>query len=177
MSQLKVNSIVPVGGLPSGANGGIIQTVQTSKTDTASTTSNSLSDLMTATITPSSSSNKILLLCDLKLGASSNSPDPQINFFRNSTQIYLGDTDGNRDRTMYGSDEFGSASAIQYVVRCIQGHFLDSPATTSAITYKIQWRIGQASNGTLYLNRQGADSNTNHYARSASSFTLMEVSA
>ena len=89
MSQLKVNSIVPVGGLTSGANGGIIQVVQTAKTDTASTTSNSLSDLMTATITPSSNSNKILLLCDLKLGASSNSPDPQINFYRNSILVRL----------------------------------------------------------------------------------------
>ncbi|BCV08527.1 MAG: hypothetical protein CM15mL8_070 [Caudoviricetes sp.] len=37
MSQLKVNSIVPVGGLPSGASGGIIQVVQTVKTDTMST--------------------------------------------------------------------------------------------------------------------------------------------
>ena len=40
MSQLKVNSIVPVGGLPSGASGGgIIQVVQAVKTNTASTTS------------------------------------------------------------------------------------------------------------------------------------------
>ena len=36
MSQLKVNSIVPVGGLPAGATGGgIIQTVTLTKTDTA----------------------------------------------------------------------------------------------------------------------------------------------
>ena len=34
MSQIKVNSIVPTGGLPSGANGGIIQPIQTVKTDT-----------------------------------------------------------------------------------------------------------------------------------------------
>ena len=36
MSQIKVDSIVPRGGLPSGAVGGIIQVKQTIKTDTSS---------------------------------------------------------------------------------------------------------------------------------------------
>ena len=57
MSQLKVNSIVPVGGLPSGANGGIIQVVQSVKTDTAShsvSVGGISGDVMSATITPSS---------------------------------------------------------------------------------------------------------------------------
>ena len=61
MSQLKVNSIVPVGGLPSGANGGIIQCVQTVKTDTTSqslTGSSNFFDIsgMSVSITPSSNS-------------------------------------------------------------------------------------------------------------------------
>ena len=47
MSQLKVNSIVPAGGLPSGANGGIIQVVSTTKTDAFSTTSSSFTDITT----------------------------------------------------------------------------------------------------------------------------------
>ena len=63
MSQLKVNSIVPVGGLPSGANGGIIQTIQTVKTDTFSTNNSGFTDVtgLSATITPSSNSNKVLV--------------------------------------------------------------------------------------------------------------------
>ena len=56
MSQLKVNSIVPAGGLPSGSNGGIIQVKQTLKTDAFSMNSNSFTDVtgMSVVITPSS---------------------------------------------------------------------------------------------------------------------------
>ena len=61
MSQLKVNSIVPVGGLPSGSNGGIIQTVQTVKTNSFSTNSSSMTDItgMSVAITPSDNSTDL----------------------------------------------------------------------------------------------------------------------
>ena len=65
MSQIKVNSIVPAGGLPAGANGGIIQVVQTVKSDTFTHTGNtSVTDVtgLNVSITPSSNSNKVLLL-------------------------------------------------------------------------------------------------------------------
>ena len=66
MSQLKVNSIVPAGGLPSGSNGGIIQVNQALVNTTVSASCGSASTFtdisgMEVTITPSSSSNKILL--------------------------------------------------------------------------------------------------------------------
>ena len=65
MSQLKVNSIVPAGGLPSGSNGGIIQVKQALVNTTVSASCGSASTFtdisgMEVTITPSSSSNKIL---------------------------------------------------------------------------------------------------------------------
>ena len=53
MSQIKVNSIVPTGGLPAGANGGIIQIVYAETTTKVSTTSGNYVDSgVTATITP-----------------------------------------------------------------------------------------------------------------------------
>ena len=91
MSQIKVNSIVPVGGLPSGSNGGIIQVVQTVKTDTFSHNSTSFADLtgLSATITPSSSSNKIL--CDMRIyisaGTSNGTSTAIFNLVRGSTNI------------------------------------------------------------------------------------------
>ena len=64
MSQLKVNSIIPVSGVPTGGGGGIIQTVTAVKTDTASTNSTSFVDTgLEATITPTSSTSKILIIC------------------------------------------------------------------------------------------------------------------
>ena len=101
MSQIKVNSIVPVGGLPSGANGGIIQTIQTAKTDTFSTTSSTFTDVtgLSATITPSSNSNKVLVKVSLGFvsGYSSNSAVyPHFVLVRGSTEIGKGDASGNR---------------------------------------------------------------------------------
>ena len=62
MSQIKVDSIVPSGGLPSGSSGGIVQIKSVTKTDTFSATSNSYTDVtdLTLSITPQSTSNKIL---------------------------------------------------------------------------------------------------------------------
>ena len=54
-------------------------------------------------------------------------------------------------------------------------NFLDSPNTTSAVTYGVNWRI--VSGNTIYLNRTGQDSNTSNYPRGSSTITLMEVAA
>ena len=49
--------------------------------------------------------------------------------------------------------------------------FLDSPATTSSITYKIQ-ATGNDTSATVYINRRGSNNNYNM----TSSITAMEVS-
>ena len=182
---------VAVGGLPDGivdtdmlaagavtsakrGAGAILQVVQTTKTDTASTNSTSEADLVTLAITPTASSSKILLFVDLKLGSSSPSSDPIIRLYRDSTQIYMGDADGNRGRSMFGADEYDSYNNAQWLLKCVQGNYLDSPSTASQITYKITWRIVD-TNHTLYLNRTGNDSNHVNYPRTASSIIAMEV--
>ena len=83
MSQIKVNSIIPSGGLPAGSNGGIIQVKQTIKKDrftTAQAVTSGYTDLtgLSVAITPSSSSNKILVVTQIYNGAANNA----VNFFR-----------------------------------------------------------------------------------------------
>ena len=170
MSQLKVNSIVPVGGLPSGASGGgIIQTVQTVKTDTTSTTSATMTDCsgMSVTITPSSASNKILVTVVANIGASSGYR-AMMQILRGSTAIGVGTDVGSRKAcgmsTRY-PDVGTSHNAVQT--------FLDSPATTSATTYKMQWR-NEYSHG-LYLNRSYGDTDNSTYQRTASMIMVQEV--
>ena len=161
------------------AGGGkLLQVQQTAKTDTASTNSNSEADLMTLAITPTASNSKILLFVDLKLGSSSNSTDPIIRLYRDSTQIYLGDASGNRGRVMFGADEYDSTNNAEWLLKCVQGNFLDTPTYTlgDTITYKIKWRIVDTSH-TLYLNRTGADGNAVNYPRAASSIIAQEVGA
>ena len=72
MSQLKVNSIVPAGGLPSGAKGGIIQVKQNIKTDTSSfegSTGNFSGNIsgLTETITTQSASSQVLIILNTNL--------------------------------------------------------------------------------------------------------------
>ena len=71
-------------------SGNVVQTLQTTKTDTDSTNSQTEADLMTLAITPSSSSSKIMLFVDLKFGSSSQSTDPQLMLYRDSTKVYHG---------------------------------------------------------------------------------------
>ena len=51
--------------------------------------------------------------------------------------------------------------------------FLDSPSSTSSLTYKVQVRVN--SNGTLYINRPGVDANADYGSRGLSTLTVMEV--
>tara|TARA_R100000388_G_C7163228_1_gene120280 strand:+ start:30 stop:554 length:525 start_codon:yes stop_codon:yes gene_type:complete len=172
MSQLKVNSIIPVGGLPSGANGGIIQVVNTIKTSVFTTSQSDGQETevtgLNATITPSSNANKILVSVVLNSGNHSTT----YGFFikRGSTTLtgFTGDADGNRKRVSaptgipQDSNQMTSCSLIG----------LDSPATTSAITYKV---FVKSDGGTFRLNRSESDQNNNTGTRAVSSITLMEV--
>ena len=170
MSQLKVNSIIPVAGVPTGGGGGIIQVVNAIKTDTASTSSSFADTGLSASITPTSSSSKILIIAMLGgLGADNSSIKAKL--MRGSTDIAVGDAASNRARaTVQGqlSSTFNAAS--------FHMSHLDSPSTTSATTYKVQF--GGNGGVTVFLNRIARDSDGSaEDARTASTLTLMEVSA
>ena len=176
MSQLKVNSIVPAGGIPAGASGGgIIQVVQASKTDTTSTTSqDSFVDLgLSASITPTSTSSKILITVSIGRVCKNSSSIRLCPFriLRDATGIGIGVVDGVKLRSNFvisdsGDNNYGQGGAYQY---------LDSPSTTSSTTYKIQWS-GQAGE-TWYLHRSSSntDNTDTINTRSASHIILMEV--
>ena len=180
MSQLKVNSIVPVGGLPSGANGGIIQVVQTVISGVQSYTANAFTftDMpnFSATITPSSNSSKVLIVVGIG-GIHQDAGSIIGKVLRGSTSVGIGDADGNRPRCgfrMYGSAVYNGNHCGSY-----QFTFLDSPATTSATTYKLQTAGESGTSYPVYLNRTINDSNNdyNYRGRPISTITLMEVSA
>ena len=169
MSQIKVNSIVPAGGLPSGSNGGILQVVQAVKTDTFSKQSTAFADItgLSATITPSSSSNKILVEARIYLsaGTSNGTSAAKLNFVRGSTNIGQPSSgSANHEATFYSW-----SSAAYMDVKTM--NFLDSPATTSATTYKVQMGADGTA-ATIYINRYY---HTNNYT-GISTLTLYEVS-
>ena len=172
MSELRTNRIVPRDGLVSGASGGIIQTIQTVKTDAFSTNSQSFTDItgLSATITPTRSDSKILI--SYTLSVSSNG-FPMFKLLRGSTDIFVGDAASNRVRCFFGGYMGGLHGGLTLPVT---GNFLDSPSTTSATTYKIQTGVITATGYVTYLNRSVSDTDHNYHARTASSIILMEVS-
>lgn len=155
--------VAAVGGtVPS--QGKILQVVSTSKTDIFSTTSTSFTDVtgLSATITPSSASSKIFVIFQGYWGASQGAA-AIATLVRDSTVINAA---SGRDYFTYAN--IGENTTLREFPHPLHVSYLDSPATTSAVTYKIQVRI---TAGTLYVNR-GAVATT--YATS-STITVMEV--
>jgi hypothetical protein len=149
--------------------GSILQVVSTTKTDTFSMAGYAgYTDItgLTVTITPTSSTSKILINYVVSTGPSDV---VSLQLFRNSTAICLGDSGGG-DR--FQATAGGVAVVNGDKVFPVAGNFLDSPATTSAITYKFQMRNWA---GTSYVNRTPNDTSAAYTARSTSTITVMEI--
>jgi len=179
MSTIKTNAIQTTAGKPIlNSTGSILQVAQAYKTDAFTTTSTSLVDVsgLSVTLTPSSSSSKFLIMVNLTYINSFFVG--HIGLIRNSTEIGLADVAGSRPRNfMVYSHETNSQSDGPYFRESMD--FLDSPATSSAITYKIQASARvDGQGGTMFINRSVTDRNTSGYdPRATSSIVVMEVSA
>ena len=151
--------------------GRILQVLQTVKTDTFTSTATTFSDItgLSVTITPTTTTSKILVSYDLYIGNSS-SQFRQFRLLRDSTAISVGDAEGSR--TQVTSASFIPSTSAEFVFTNNSAQFLDSPATTSATTYKVQLR---QQSGTVHINRSGDDSNGAGSPRSVSHITVMEV--
>ena len=178
-----VNSTTLADGAATGSKlgtGSIIKVLQTVKTDTFSRNGSSWGDItgMNQSITPISTSSKVFVMVDLKIGADHGDSDYNFKIVRGSTDIYIGDADGSKRRSSMGTGSYGMPSNTadgQYRLEQVSLMFLDSPSTTSATTYKVQ--IINVGGRTNYINRNHHNGNTNNTPRTASSFTLMEVLA
>tara|TARA_R100000657_G_C4558348_1_gene28357 strand:+ start:17 stop:517 length:501 start_codon:yes stop_codon:yes gene_type:complete len=164
-SQLRVDKILPVDGAPTSGGGGIVQMVMTSSINSGSqfsTGSGSFVDVTgyNCTITPKFSTSKILITSNpimLLNNGSGNSQRVALKLLRGSTSIF--------EQEDFASHQVDGASAvyIDYLGMALYHQHLDSPGTTSAVTYKIQIRQ-HAGGGTTYV-------------QANSSMCLMEVSA
>ena len=142
--------------LPSGAGGKIVQIQTVAKDDQFSTSSTSFVDVtgLSVEITPSSSSNKILVIASICTGTNNNGSDNFISLVRGASH-----TVANGFLTRQGS----VSDSYNYVFLR-----LDNPATTDPTTYKLQAKV---ESSTLRINtRNTADTTTG-----SSSIVLLEV--
>ena len=150
----------------------VLQVVSVTKTDTFSTTSSSFIDItdLAVTITPSNVSSRILVLSSINAATQTGTNRAGLRLVRGSTAIGVGAAAGSRTlaaATVFSAD--GNDIDNQNVT------FVDSPATTSATTYKIQ--IISTGAGTIFCNRSSSDSDSSTQYRTASTITVLEIGA
>ena len=159
-----VNGSITADDLATGVGGKILQVVSATKTDVQSFNSESFADIsgLTATITLSSSSNKVFIMVNLY--TSQGSVASIINFVRDSTNIAQPSGTATREATMFGYN----SNTLNMHQRSMS--FLDTVGDTNAHTYKLQLKCTNTNNA-VYVNRYyGSD---DYYG--ISTLTLMEV--
>lgn len=159
---LTVTGGVPAWATPAGG-GKVLQVVQGTSTTATTIASTSFTDTgLSASITPSSASSKVLVLITQQVSLFRNE-----NFIASGLKVVRGATD---IVTRNSPDAFGvSTSAANPRLRGVYAvSYLDTPATTSATTYKTQARVDNTdASGELVCQASSA----------LSSIVLMEIGA
>ena len=153
--------------------GSILQVKTATKTTSQSNaSSNSFSDIsdLSQSITPSSTSSKILVICSIALSGTSDGTGRSFRFIRGSTHV-AGGSEGSRKSVNFFCSPM---SADSNMAGSVGGHFLDSPSTTSATTYKVQM-TGYNGAVTTYINTNQSRNGQVYDDIASSHLTLIEV--
>ena len=153
--------------------GKVLQVVQAIKTDAQSTTSTSPVDItgLSISITPSSTSSKILVMARINLLSMSDANVIMIRLLRDSTVITSNSSGGLADTNdAWVSGGGGGTTNDNRKISSGAVDFLDSPATGATINYKMQMLVN-AGTGTVNRWQNNSD------LASVSSITLMEIAA
>jgi hypothetical protein len=160
--------------------GTVLQVVSATETAASSfSNSGTFADVngLTLNITPASTSSKIMLIASVAASVQNTNADGLVLQFTggNSTN-YIGDTAGSRISGAVGMKTESTNFHFYFVPFPFPMQYLDSPATTSQITYKVQAKY-TGGTGTLYFNHAGQDGDNNTHVRTASTLTAMEIGA
>jgi hypothetical protein len=160
-----------------GIGSNIVQTVKTNTFSASVGIGVETGDVtgLTVSITPQSNTNKVLVNLSLNVSTNQTIRSVYASLFRDGSLITeaVGDAASARQRATAGGAT-GDVSQTQV----INFLFLDSPASTSALTYSVRLRSGRHDgNTTLVVNQSSADNNDERGTRTASSLTVIEVLA
>lgn len=161
---LTVAGGVPTWATPAGGGGKVLQVVSAQTTTKVTIASTSLTDTgITASITPTSSTSKILVIIAANAYASAAVDNTQVGaaLLRGATTLQTWDSSKNF-LVIVGGGSTGYLAANNSVV------YLDSPATTSSITYKLQSNTQSTANSRQVVYQEGGSPGT---------ITLMEIGA
>jgi len=178
MSQLKVDSIIPTTGVPTGGGGGIIQIVTaTTSTEKDVTTDTYVDSGLTCNITPKFATSKILVIVDqfCQVRRATDEALGGIRLLRDSTTIQQGPNasagSGGIQPFGFGISSVEGQSGTIYFYGRQNITILDSPATTSQVTYKTQQAVKNTADSPKMRTQYSSGTN------GSSQIILMEVSA
>ena len=182
-TSIRVTSGSKIVGLSTGSityPGAVLQVIQTIKKDTWTASGTDATTFYgpvtgyAATITPTSTSSKILVICSMQIGT--GYWEVQGRLVRNGSNITesWGDTRGNRTRCSFAANQY-DGGAYGYGWYPVHYTYLDSPGVTTATTYSVM--LNPYSGYYVYMNRTGKDNDqADYYGQPASTITLMEIS-
>ena len=156
----------------------VLQTIHTTYTGTFTSSSTTPADVtdFSATITPKSSTSKILVLFNSWVGYSETDTYPYFLLKRNGTSVGAGATaSGVRINTFASTPALSRDVTNTQVYKLLHASrsYMDSPATTISLTYQIQFAAGYS--GTAHVNRQDYQGDATYVQYPASDIILMEV--
>ena len=166
-----------VAGVPvlSGMGSNVVQTVKTNAFTTSSASYTAI-DGLTATITPSSDTARVLVIAQVPV--STQQADNVSAFLRltgGNTGGFIGNASGSMERaTAWSGLNDNSAYRLARGAIAAAIIFLDSPASSSPVTYGVDMKRG-VTEGNVFVNRSGDDNNNGNYGRVAASLTVIEV--
>jgi len=170
-----INASAAIAGTKLTGAGKVLQVVQTVKTSVFSTSSSSYTDVTGASvsITPSSASNKILILINGEYSGGDDSFG-YLKVLRDSTDLSVGDLRGSEQRATMSASPRTAGGASNNVTRAFGCNILDTPSSTSSVTYKLQLKATNSS--TIVI---GGSSSTSDGNRSSvpTFLTAMEIAA
>lgn len=177
-SVLKVDAIQTTEGKNIvNSTGSVLQVLQSTKTDVQTVQSQTFVDIsdLNVTITPSSTSSKFLLTSYIPTSSNGHYDLRLVRTVSGTTTaLFIGDAAGSRIRSThhgYIVTNFNTS----YDMHPISMSYLDSPNTTSAITYGVQGSSAYSSAYFIEINEQHSEADSSYAGRTAASFTVMEI--
>ncbi len=142
------------------------------KTNTVAPSSSNLWDNLN--ITPSSTSSKVLILASIAVGASNLNGG--VKFQRGSSNMmpdfdsaYLGHPTTSQGAFATPDDSVGISGSNNVGIICV--NYLDSPSSSSQVSYRLRYVLASGYSGNFYFNRSSNDNGS----QGASTVTLLEI--
>ena len=164
--------------LPAGVGGKVLQVVSTTTDGTFETSATSFTDItgMSVSITPSATSSKIFISGHLQGGGNSDARFTGIKLLRNSTSVDEGNKGASNGVNAFVGLAGGDNTNRTVTNNNLSFNYLDSPSSTSAITYKLQVNPNPAGSGRTFELNRPSNLSDNTRIWTVSTITVMEIS-